>query len=221
MVWTTKKLDRDREYIIIKHSLRGINYAIKGVKFRDGFGVVEKNSKLYYQLKAMKPTAITTEYPIEFISKLPFITRSRDIEMVFGKDIYYYFINKLNSIKKEEAQKKHIEENKCRYIRGTSELCKNPASDLSPSRYCNQHIVVDPKIEDFGIEIPERIFGNDNRKKFKQEVLKKLEKVKKELKVDNLADFVENVISEEAIIENNKDNSLNEEQNTEILEESV
>lgn len=177
MVWTTRKLDRDRDYVVVKHALRGVNYNIKGVKFRDGFAVVEKNSKLYYELKKMKPCAVVKEYPLDFIMELPFITRSKDIEMVFGKDIYHHYVTKLLAVKKQKSLEEHKLSDKCQHLIKEDQYCKNLAFEYSPSKYCQMHILSDPRLSEFGIEIPEKIFGREYKKELTQKVLEHLEEI--------------------------------------------
>lgn len=177
MVWTTKKLDRDREYVVVRHSLRGINYNIKGVKFRDGYAVVEKDSKVYYELKKMKPCAVVQEYSLDFITKLPFITRSKDIQMVFGKDVYHHYVTKLLNLQKEKEVEEHKTSDKCQYLAEKDKYCKNKAYKYSPSQYCATHILQDPKLVDLGIELPTKVYGKDNKKELREKVLEYLEEL--------------------------------------------
>lgn len=101
-VWTTKALDRARSYIVIQHTLRGVNYVINGVRFRDSYAVVEKDSKTYYGLKKVPVLRAVKEFPLTHLSKLPFITRPLDIKMVYGQDVYVTFLREQE--KEQEAQ---------------------------------------------------------------------------------------------------------------------
>lgn len=101
-VWTTKALDRARNYIVIQHTLRGVNYVINGVRFRDSYAVVEKDSKTYYSLKKVPVLRAVKEFPLTYLSKLPFITRPLDIKMVYGQDVYVTFLREQE--KEQEAQ---------------------------------------------------------------------------------------------------------------------
>lgn len=105
-VWTTKAFNVDRDYIVLKHYLPGINGKIYGVTFRDSFAVVEKNSKTYFQLKRMPVFKSAGEYPLTILSKLPFITRSSDIKNVFGKEVYTKY---LVAVEEERKQTKLAE----------------------------------------------------------------------------------------------------------------
>jgi len=101
-VWTTKALTGDRNYIVIQHTLKGVNHVVNGVKFRDGYAVVEKDSKTYYMLKKVPVLRAAKEYPLIHLKKLKFITRTADIKMVFGQDVYRRFIE-------EEQKQRNLE----------------------------------------------------------------------------------------------------------------
>lgn len=101
-VWTTKAFEKARDYIVIQHTLRGVNYVINGIRFRDSYAVVEKNSKMYHGLKRIPVLRATREFPLTHLAKLPFITRPADIRMVYGQDVYVSFIREQE--KEQEAQ---------------------------------------------------------------------------------------------------------------------
>lgn len=110
-VWTTKSLESDKDYIVMQHTLKGVNYVISGVKFRDSYAVVEKNSKIYYMLKRVPVLRGSKEYPLTHLSKLPFITRSSDVKMVFGQDVYRRYLEELNKdSEQQELAKKQEQE---------------------------------------------------------------------------------------------------------------
>lgn len=106
-VWTTRSLERDRDYIVFQHSIKGTNHIINGVKFRGGYAVVEKNSKVYYSLKKIPPLRDAKEFPITYLTKLPFITRPNDIRTVYGQDVYARFL-----AEEEKAKVLQIEQEK-------------------------------------------------------------------------------------------------------------
>lgn len=106
-VWTTKALDRARNYIVFQHTLRGVNYVVNGVRFRDSYAVVEKNSKTYHNLKKVPVLRSSKEYPLTYLSKLSFITRQSDIRVVYGQDVYVSF---LREQEKEQAEQHAIVE---------------------------------------------------------------------------------------------------------------
>jgi hypothetical protein len=91
-VWTTKTLNSNKEYVVLRHTLKGINGSIQGVKFRDSYAVVEKNSKVYHSLKKVPVLIAATEYPLIFLKNLPFITRSNDIKTVYGQEVYTKYL---------------------------------------------------------------------------------------------------------------------------------
>lgn len=185
MVWSTKKLARERKYIVVKHSLRGINYNIKGVKYRDGFGVVEKDSKLYFELKKIRPAAIVDEFPIDFLLKLPFITRSRDINLVYGKDIYYYYINKLRAAQTAEAEAEHLESDKCKFHLKAGKYCGNELHKLSPTGHCLMHLFQDPKLEEILGEPVSIPMGKKPKRRYKQQILEKLQQIQEEKELES------------------------------------
>lgn len=108
-VWTTRTLEGDREYIVIKHYLPGINGKIQGVTFRGSYGVVEKGSKMHRQLIRMPVFKNAREMPLTQLGNLPFITRSRDIENVYGRDVYTRYIRAILAEQKEAELAKQAE----------------------------------------------------------------------------------------------------------------
>ena len=106
-VWTTKAFEKARDYIVIQHTLRGVNYVVNGIRFRDSYAVVEKNSKTYHTLKRIPVLRATKEFPLTHLAKLPFITRHTDIKMVYGQDVYVSF---LREYQEQENQEKALAE---------------------------------------------------------------------------------------------------------------
>jgi uncharacterized protein (UPF0335 family) len=109
-VWTTKALDRDRNYIVIKHSLKGVNHIVNGVKFRDSYAVVEKDSKTYFNLKRVPNLKATKEFPLLYLLELPFITKISDIKTVYGQDVYRTFLKQWQNKQQLQALQKQQEE---------------------------------------------------------------------------------------------------------------
>jgi len=183
MVWSTKNLGRDREYIVLKHKLKDLNGFINGVKFRGGYGVVEKNSKNYHVLK--KLPLIVGEQSLLCLRDLKFITRTSDVGMIFGKDVYSQYIKELTKIlaKEEEAkqeivEKEHIIHGSCNFRTPNGSLCKQKALSESPSGYCRMHILQEPRLGELGIEVPTRL-SKDEKKEWKRKVIRDLAKLKK------------------------------------------
>lgn len=106
-VWTTKAFEKARDYIVIQHTLRGVNYVVNGIRFRDSYAVVEKNSKTYHTLKRIPVLRAIREFPLTHLAKLPFITRHADIKMVYGQDVYVSF---LREYQEQENQEKALAE---------------------------------------------------------------------------------------------------------------
>lgn len=185
MVWSTKYLGKERDYIVIKHRLSDIDGFIEGVKFRRGYGVVDKNSKAYIRLKKLPLIKDGLEFPIIHLKKLKFIIRNRDIETVYGKDVYIHFMNKYTeymTVKNEqdrvEAENQHLSDDvHCKYRKDDGELCKNEVCDVSPSQYCIPHLFKDPQLESLNIKIP-KMLTKDEKKELREKVIKKLTRMK-------------------------------------------
>ncbi len=181
--WLTKGTTDDRDYIIIRHTIPGVNYVINGVKFRGGFAVVEKNSKLYFSLKKLPALKNSKELPLLFLKKLPFITKPYDVFTIYGKDVYNKYItlldedvNKELQIQKEEAVEQHIASGGCKFIKENGEICSFEAHKYSPSQYCKIHMYSDPEIDKLNIH-KSRFMDKDEKKAWKDKVFKELEKL--------------------------------------------
>lgn len=193
-VWTTKASVRDRDYIVLKHTLRGVNYVVSGIRFRHGYAVVEKGSKTYLTLMKIPILKKAKEYPLTFLRKLFFITRPIDVKLVYGADVYSKYMKLLNSELNQETQEKkiveevkHIQEKKlCSYrtdVSGGEVLCKKDALEVSPSGYCVRHVLKDSKLADLGIQVPTFIPKKD-KVKVSEKVIEQLEALKKEGKLN-------------------------------------
>lgn len=181
-VWTTKALDRDITYIVLRHTLPGVNNTINGVKFRGGYAVVEKNSKVYHSLKKIPVLNKSQEYPLLHLRKLSFITRAKDILQVYGKDVYWRYLKELeveldkeHQIEQEHQIQEHIETGGCTFIKPDGHTCKDTAQENSPSQYCTTHLLEDPKLAELGLEKP-KFMSKQERKEFRVKVNKFLEK---------------------------------------------
>lgn len=186
MIWTTRSLERDRNYIVLQHPLRGVNYTVMGVKFREGFAVVEKDSKTYLALLKMPVFKGAKEHPLIHLRKLKFITRASDVNLVYGKDVF----NKYNAVLQQELEKEqtedqyrqeleHLDNGGCLFrVTNTKALCSFPAIENSPSQYCRHHILLDPKLSELGINVP-KFVARDEKDTLKNKVIKQLEKVGK------------------------------------------
>lgn len=188
-VWTTKSISTNsRDYILLKHTLPGINYIIKGVRFRNGYAVVEKGSKTYQELKKIPVLKKAKEFPLTDLRKLPFITRSIDIKTVYGQDVYIKFLEDekalnivLEAEQKAIAEAEHLAEpTNCAFRNiADDELCSHVALEESPSNYCKVHILKEPKLQELGIEVP-KFIPKDEKKEWREIVINELSKLKKE-----------------------------------------
>jgi len=182
-LWSTRSVDtnRTKNYVVIKHRLRDVNGTIHGVKFRGGFAVLDKNTKRYSEIKKLPLLREAPEFPIEFLRKLKFITRSTDVQVIWGKDVYYHYMKALTEVMTKEAEEKkvveekvHVEETcRCNFRVTSGDLCKNDALDVSPSGYCNIHLLQDDKLAELGFDIPKRL-SKDEKKVYKAKIIKKL-----------------------------------------------
>lgn len=102
-IWTTKSLESDRNYIVFQHTLKGVNYVINGIKFRDSYAVVEKNSKTYYMLKKVPVLRAAKEYPLTHLRKLPFVTRTQDVKIIYGQDVYRRYLEEMEKERESQA----------------------------------------------------------------------------------------------------------------------
>ena len=177
--WSARSLGRERDYIVLKHPTKGINTTVSGVKFRDSYAVVEKDSKVYYQLKRMPQLRASREFPLIFLEKLPFVITPIEVKYVYGADVYNHFmivrdeeLKKRAEIQKEVSEESHVEElKKCAYrTKVTGELCKYNALDESPSAFCMRHLLEDPEL---GIDIPQYMSKRD-RKELAKRVFAKI-----------------------------------------------
>jgi len=186
MVWTTRSLDRKRDYVVIKHKLRDMNGTIAGVKFRGGYAVVEKDSKTYKQIKSLPLIKHEPEFPLLHLRKLPFVTRTLDVKIIYGQDVYRYYLEQLMTVLEEEklqreadAEVQHVVEHKgCAFRSKDGDLCKFNALVNSPSNYCRKHVLYDPKLEELGIKVPKRLTSKE-KVEWKDRIIGKLESLLK------------------------------------------
>ena len=184
MVWATKSLERDREYVVIKHTLKDMNGNVAGVKFRGGYAVVEVGSKAYIQLKKLPLIKNNEDLPLVFLRKLPFITRTTDVKMVYGQDVYAKYLQVLHEEMDKEVVEKAVEadiahvevENRCSFTTPKGTLCGNEALHGSPSKYCKLHLLEDSKLESLGIVVPQRL-TKAQKKDYRDKIASKLEKI--------------------------------------------
>jgi len=104
MYYTTKKQGAlDKDYILVKHPLNiGGNYFLMGVKFVNGIAVVERGSKVHKNLLRSPLLKNRKEFGLEWLVKFGF--RTKDVQMVFGKDIYYSYLKAIEKEKTKQAE---------------------------------------------------------------------------------------------------------------------
>jgi hypothetical protein len=180
--WVTRSTTEDRDYIVMKHSIPGVNHTINGVKFRNSYAVVDKNSKTYTDLKKLLVLKNAKELPLMILRNLPFITRPMDVMIIYGKDVYYKYLKQLEGVQAEEAiQHKeekvilHFEQGGCKFKLANGEVCKEAAMEYSPACYCQKHILDDPKVAELGIQKP-RIMTKDQKRVYRERVIDLLKK---------------------------------------------
>jgi len=182
-VWTTKASGRDRHFIVLQHKIKGVNYVVNGVKFRESYAVVEKDSKMYRTLMQVPVLKGAREFPLIFLRQLPFITRTLDVKNVFGQEVYIQYLKELDVFIEEQKVKKEVEvelsqqeqevkhvEHKCSHRLDSGKLCSHEAVKHSPSGYCNTHFLEDPKFASMGIQIP-RFMTKKEKQKLKEKLI--------------------------------------------------
>lgn len=187
-VWTTKSSGRDRKFIVLQHKLKGVNYVMSGIKFRDGYAVVEKDSKTHRSLMQIPVLKGAKEFPLIFLRQLPFITRTQDVKNVFGQEVFVEYLKELDVymaeqsvikaentvIKTAEDEAKHVE-SKCSHRLDSGKLCSHVSVENSPSGYCVIHFLEDPKFAEMGIQIP-KFMSKKEKQKLRESLMKQLKK---------------------------------------------
>ena len=202
--YTTRASSVDRDYIVIKHGIPNVNSILLGVKFRDGWAVVERDSKIYYRIKKLPMMRNCIEQPLDFLQKLPFITRSIDVKLIYGADVYAKYMTYTQ--KKEEVQQEieeqvqeqsHLENPElCKYRLDKGDLCKHKVSDPSVSDHCPIHILKDPLLQEIGFKIP-LAMDKKTRRKIKKTAFNKLKEYNSKKRKNNVSVDKEEITSEE------------------------
>lgn len=157
----------EREYVVVKHQLR-IDTELLGVRYREGYGVVAKNSKEYYNLKQIK-MAVTVEYPLTKLKTLKCITNPAQVKTIWGVHIYKAYMIQMQEAREALAEKAKEQEElttvspasdyisivpfiklKCKQTTKSGDICKNDAIEVSC--FCKKHIHFDKRIADKLIE---------------------------------------------------------------------
>ena len=136
----------EREYVVVKHQLRGIDTEVLGIRYREGYGVVAKNSKEYYNLKQMK-LCVVAEYPISFLGKLKCVTNPAQIKTIWGSHIFAAYKKAVQNKPAEEIKQAQFTpaiKSKCEQDTASGSQCKNDS--VEGSCFCRTHIHFDKRI---------------------------------------------------------------------------
>jgi hypothetical protein len=142
MRYYTAKNDT-REYIVLQHALPGANLELCGVRYRDGYAVVARGSKEHGRLKQIR-LAISKEFPITHLNTLKFITNDRQVEIVWGKAVFNYYVTKkaAKANKPEQLNKTNC---LCSASTALGTSCKSEA--LKGYLFCRKHVSNDIRIQ--------------------------------------------------------------------------
>jgi len=139
----------ERQYIVVKHQLPGIDTTLLGVRYREGYGVVAKDSKEYYNLKQIK-MAIVAELPLTFLKTLKCVLNDSQVKAIWGSAVYAAYKKEISKALKqiEETNEsviiEEIEKHQCEGTTAAGSQCKNDA--LEGSIFCKKHIHFDTRI---------------------------------------------------------------------------
>jgi hypothetical protein len=139
----------ERQYVVVKHQLPGIDTTLLGVRYREGYGVVAKNSKEYDNLKRIK-MAVVAEFPLTFLKTLKCIISDAQVKAIWGSAIYAAYRKEITKALKqiEETNEsviiEEIVKHKCEGTTAAGSQCKNDAVD--GSIFCKKHIHFDTRI---------------------------------------------------------------------------
>lgn len=201
LYWNTKSYG-GRNYIVVKHPLRDISTSAYGVKFHCGYGVVEKGSKAYQNLRTMPVFRAAQEFPLTILKTLKFVVRSKDIETIYGKDVYISYQRALLDHAKKQEEQKFAEvaaernseaSTKCKYLLLNNEFCSN--EKIAGGNYCSTHIMNDTELlTELGVEIPSSFgkpgFGKESAE-FVAKICKKIERCSRDKKRKELQEILE------------------------------
>ena len=196
----------ERDYVVIKHSIPNVNSNVMGVRFRNSWAVVEKNSKLHHRLKKLPMLKNSREEPLSFLKKLTFINRPLDVKLIYGADVYAKYVRLDQAIiKKEEedlkvlGEKLHLEdETKCKFRVESGSFCKSKVHTPEISSYCPIHLLNDPRLEEINFTIPTAM-DKKERKAIRKTAMNKLKALSKQQRSEeNYAAMVQESPAEEA-----------------------
>lgn len=139
---------RNLEFIVVKHKLKGLETELLGVRYRDGYAVVAKNTKVYHELKKIR-NAVDAELPITHLSKLSCVINDKQVQYIWGRAVYEYYIkikHQVDSVPEAAERLKQAPE--CEHIKEDGQKCLSKA--IKGSNLCIHHIKFDERLkEDF------------------------------------------------------------------------
>lgn len=81
----------DNDYIVVRHPLRDFtNTFVQGTKFCRGYGVVIRNSKQHQFIKKLPMFKGAQEFELSYLKR---IFRTKEIDLIFGKDVYWHYLD--------------------------------------------------------------------------------------------------------------------------------
>jgi hypothetical protein len=139
---------RHLEFVVVKHKLKGLETEILGVKYREGYAVVAKDTKTYQQLKKIR-NAIDAEYPITHLENLSCVINDKQVRYIWGQAVFDYYIKKKHEVENmTDLQKGFSEAPECTHIKEDETKCL--AKAMKNADYCIHHIKFDERVrEDF------------------------------------------------------------------------
>lgn len=158
----SKRKEAASEFILVKHSIRGFEGSILGVRYRDGYGVVLKNSKEYYQIQTMRPKPISDEFPLDYIQNLAFIVNEKQVKYIWGDHIYKKYKSLKDNPKKVQLEKNVSKAVDCSYEKLNGDKCKGKA--MGGADYCFTHMKKQPEIKEVLEALPKMPKETKNKK---------------------------------------------------------
>jgi hypothetical protein len=141
------KIKKDTEFIVVQHTLRGFEGEIMGLKYRQGYAVVIKNSKTHRDLSKIKPKPNKKEFDITHLENLACVINPRQIQYIWGKAVYdYYKRVKFKTENPTDIRVQLEDMPKCVAKTKSGSDCMNKA--ITHSQYCKAHIQLDPRIKE-------------------------------------------------------------------------
>lgn len=140
------KLKKDTEFIVVQHTFKGFEGEILGVKYRQGYAVVVKDSKTHKDLNKIRPRPIKAEFKITHLDNVSCVINPRQIQYIWGKAVYDYY--KAVKFKTENPTDIRVQLEKlptCSAKTATGSDCKNKV--IEGSDYCKAHIQFDERIK--------------------------------------------------------------------------